>query len=78
MFIIQKIENFIEEVWSLDKEIRSEIKSLSKANDLLTEIRKDLNRARKYLDVGLIKEANKILNRVDELQDEVDELLMGA
>lgn len=78
MFIIQKIENFIEEVWSLDKEIRSEIKSLSKANALLTEIRKDLNRARKYLDVGLIKEANKILNRVDELQDEVDELLMGA
>lgn len=75
MFIIQKIKDFIEEVWSLDKEIRSEIKSLSKANALLTEIRKDLSRARKYLDVGLIKEANKILNRVDELQDEVDELL---
>lgn len=74
MFIIQKIKNFIKEVWSL-RYLPKEIKSLSKANALLTESQKDLDRAHRYFDAGLIKEANKILDKVHEIQDEIDELL---
>lgn len=72
--IIQKIKNFIKEIWS-SKISPKEIKSLSKASTLLTESQKDLNRALRYFDAGLIEEAGKILDRVQELQNEIDELL---
>lgn len=74
MFIIQKIKNFIKEIWSL-RNSSKEIKSLSKASALLAESQKDLNRAHRYFDAGLIEEAGKILDRVQELQNEIDELL---
>lgn len=71
---IQKIKNFIKEIWSL-RNLPREIKSLSKANILLTESQKDLDRAHRYFDAGLIEEAGKILDRVQELQNEIDKLL---
>lgn len=74
MFIIQKIKNFIKKIWSL-RNPSKEIKSLSKASALLAESQKDLNRAHRYFDAGLIEEAGKILDRVQELQNEIDELL---
>jgi hypothetical protein len=72
--IIQKIKNFIKKIWSLVISPK-EIKSLSKASALLEESQKDLNRAYRYFDAGLIEEAGKILDRVHELQNEIDELL---
>jgi hypothetical protein len=74
MFITQKIKNFFEEIRSL-RDSSKEIKSLSKASALLAESQKELNRAHRYFDAGLIKETGKILDRVQELQSEIDELL---
>ena len=74
MLIIQKIKNFIKEIRSLRDSSR-EIKSLSEASTLLSESQKELNRAHRYFDAGLIKETGKILDRVQELQSEIDELL---
>ena len=72
--IIQKIKNFIKEIWLLVISPK-EIKSLSKASALLIESQKELDRARRYFDAGLLEEAGKILDRVHELQNKIDELL---